>query len=81
MYGCEAWELVGQCFDEITFKCTNFHGLSQIIATLTRENIAEREAAVHNLPWTQIKDERHNEYERLSRPRAEGLGRHAMDYR
>ena len=53
MHCCAAWELVGQCFDEITFEYTNFHGLSQIIASLTRENTAEREAAVHNLPWTQ----------------------------
>ena len=30
------------------FRCTNFHGLGQIFASLTRENIAEREAAVHN---------------------------------
>ena len=50
---CAAWEPVGQCFDEITFERTKFHGLSQIIASLTRENIAERDAAVHNLPWTQ----------------------------
>ena len=53
MHWCAAWEPVGQCFDEITFECINFHGLSQIIASLTRENIAEREAAVHNLPRAQ----------------------------
>ena len=53
MHCCAAWDPVGQGFDEVTFECTNFHGLSQIIASLTRENTAEREAAVHNLPWTQ----------------------------
>ena len=21
---CETWELVGQCFDNVTFECTNF---------------------------------------------------------
>ena len=31
----------------------DFHGLSQIIASLTRASIAEREATAHNLPWTQ----------------------------
>ena len=30
-----------------------FHGLSEIIASFLRETIAEREAAVHNLPGTQ----------------------------
>ena len=57
MHCCAAWELVGQCFDEITFECTNFHRLSQIIASLARENIAEREAAVHNLTWTQTEND------------------------
>ena len=52
MHCCAAWDPVGECFEEVTFECTNFHELSQIIASLTRENIAEREAAVHNLPWT-----------------------------
>ena len=35
------------------FECVDFHGLSQIIASLTRASIAEREAAAHNVPWTQ----------------------------
>ena len=50
---CAAWEPVGQCFDRYSFECTTFHGLCQIIASLTRESIAERETAVHGLPWTQ----------------------------
>ena len=52
MHCCAAWEPVGQCFDRYSFECT-FHGLRQIIASLTRESIAERETAVHGLPWTQ----------------------------
>ena len=43
---CEAWEPVGKCFDPISFECIDFHGLSQIIASLTRENLAEREAEI-----------------------------------
>ena len=51
---CEAWEPVGKCFNPCSFvECINFYGLSQIIANLTRERIAEREAEIHNLPWTQ----------------------------
>ena len=53
MHCCVAWEPVGQCFDKYSLESTNFHGFSQIVASLTRESIAEREAAVHNLPWTQ----------------------------
>ena len=44
MHCCEAWEPVGKCFDQCSFECIDFHGLSQIIASLTRERIAEREA-------------------------------------
>ena len=50
---CEAWEPVGKCFDPISFECIDFHGLSQITASPTRENPAEREAEIGNLPWTQ----------------------------
>ena len=50
---CAAWELVGKCFDQCSFECVDFHGLSQIIASFTRESIAEREVAVYNLPWPQ----------------------------
>ena len=46
---CEAWDPVGKCFDPISFECIDFHGLSQIIASLTRENLAEREAQIGNL--------------------------------
>ena len=37
------------------FECADFQRLSQIIANLTRENLAEREAEMRNLPWTQRK--------------------------
>ena len=50
---CEAWKPVGKCFDPISFECTDFQVLSQILANLTRENLAEREAEIKNLPWTQ----------------------------
>ena len=40
---CEVWELVGQCFDSMTFECTKFHALGQIIASLTRGNITDWE--------------------------------------
>ena len=50
---CEAGEPVGKCFDQNSFECIEFHWLSQIIASLTRERIAEREAEICNLPWTQ----------------------------
>ena len=53
MHCCEAWEPVGKFFDQNSFECTDFHGLSQIIASLTRERIAEREAEIGNFPWTQ----------------------------
>ena len=50
---CAAWELVGKCFDQRSFECLDFHGLSQIIAILTRERIAGRESLIHSLPWSQ----------------------------
>ena len=53
MHCCEAWELVGKCFDQCSFECTDFHGLTQIIASLTRERITEREAEIRNLRGTQ----------------------------
>ena len=45
---CEAWDPLGKCFDP-----TSFEWRSQIIASLTRENLAEREAEIGNLSWTQ----------------------------
>ena len=46
MHCCEAWEPVGKCFDQCSFGCTNFHGFSQIIVSLTRErNEVERECS------------------------------------
>ena len=53
MHCCEAWEPVGKCFDQCSFECTDFQGLSQTIAGLTRQRIAEREAEICNLTWTQ----------------------------
>ena len=53
MHCCAACGPVGQYLTTISFECANFHGLSQIIASLTRENIGEWEAAMHDLPWTQ----------------------------
>ena len=50
---CEAWKPVEDCFDTSSFECVDFRRLSQIIANLTRENLAEREAEITNLPWTQ----------------------------
>ena len=44
---------IGKCFDLFSFECINFQGLSQIIANLTRESLAELEAEIRNLPWTQ----------------------------
>ena len=50
---CEAWKLVEDCFDTSSFECIDFQRLSQIIASLTRENLAIRETEVTSLPWTQ----------------------------
>ena len=50
---CEAWKPVGKCFDPISLECIDFQRQSSIIANLTRENLAEREAEITNLPWTQ----------------------------
>ena len=50
---CEAWNPIENCFDPISFECIDFQRLSQIIANFTRENLAEREAEITNLPWTQ----------------------------
>ena len=50
---CEAWKPIEDCFDPISFECVDFRRLSQIIANLTRENLAEREAEISNLFWTQ----------------------------
>ena len=49
---CEAWKLIEDCFDTFSFECVDFQRLSQIIANLTRENLAEREAEITKLPWT-----------------------------
>ena len=50
---CEAWKPIEDCFDPISFECVDFQRPSQIIASLTRENLEAREAEVTNFPWTQ----------------------------
>ena len=50
---CEASKPVEDCSDTLSFECIDFKRLSQIIASLTRENLEAREAEVTNLPWTQ----------------------------
>ena len=50
---CEAWKPIGNLFEPISSECNDFQRLSQIIANLTRESLAEREAEITNLPWTQ----------------------------
>ena len=47
---CEAWKPIEDCFGPMSFECVDFQRLSQIIANLTRENLAEREAGITNLP-------------------------------
>ena len=46
---CEAWKPIEDCFDPISFECVDFQRLSQIIANLTRENFAEREAEIKTM--------------------------------
>ena len=50
---CEAWKPIEDCFDTFSLECIDLQSRSQIIANLTRENLAEREAEIPNLPWTQ----------------------------
>ena len=46
----EAWKPIEDCFDTFSLE---FQRISQIIANLTRENLAEFEAEISDLPWTQ----------------------------
>ena len=50
---CEAWKPIEDCFVTFSLECIDFQRISQIIANLTRENLAEREAEITNLRWTQ----------------------------
>ena len=50
---CAAWKPIETFFDPISFEGVDFQKLSQIIAKLTRDNLAEREAQIANFPWTQ----------------------------
>ena len=49
---CEAWKSIENCCEPISFECVDFQRLSRFIVNLTRENLAEREAEITNLPWT-----------------------------
>ena len=49
----EAWKPIEDCFDTLSFECIDFQRLSQIIASLTRDNLETRETEVPTLPWTQ----------------------------
>ena len=48
---CEAWKPIEDRFDPMSFESVDFQRRSQIIAKLTCENLAEREAEITNLPW------------------------------
>ena len=50
---CEAWKHIEDCFDLLSFECIDFQRLSQIFASLTRENLEALEVEVSTLPWTQ----------------------------
>ena len=50
---CEAWKPIENCFDTSSFECVDFQRFCHIIANLTRETLADREAEITNLPWTQ----------------------------
>ena len=50
---CEAWKPIEDCFDTLSFECSDFQRLSHIFASLTRENHATRETEVSSLPCTQ----------------------------
>ena len=54
---CEAWKPIDDCFDTLSFECIDFQRLSQIFASITRENLETRETEVSTLPWTQTEKE------------------------
>ena len=47
---CEAWKPTEDCIDTFSFECIDFQRLSQIFASLTRENLGTRETEVSTLP-------------------------------
>ena len=53
IFGHSSRKPVEDCFDTSSFECVDFQRLSQIIANLTRETLAEREAEITNFSWTQ----------------------------
>ena len=50
---CEAWKPIEDCFDTLSFECTDFQQICHIFASLTRENLATRETEVSTFPCTQ----------------------------
>ena len=54
---CEARKPIEDCFDTLSFECNDFQRLSQIFASLTRENFATRETEVSSLPCTQTEQD------------------------
>ena len=50
---CDVWKPIEDCFDTSSSECVDFWTLSQIIANIARETIAERESEITNLLWTQ----------------------------
>ena len=54
---CEAWKPIEHCFDTLSFECVDLQRLTQICASLTRENIEAREADVSSLSWTQTEED------------------------
>ena len=55
---CEAWNLVGQCFDSVSFCCANCNAKAHIVARLTRGSSAERKDAVYTLPWSKTEKQK-----------------------
>ena len=53
MLCCESWITLEDCFDTLSFECIDFHRLSQIFASLTRENFVIRDTEVSTFPCTQ----------------------------
>ena len=49
---CDAWKPIEDCFDTLSFECTDFQRLSHIFASLTRENLATRETESSTFPCT-----------------------------
>ena len=55
---CVAWEPVGKCFDQCSFECIDFHGLSQIIASFTWEELQNEKQEYVTFPGRRWKKQR-----------------------